>query len=148
MNDEDLNLYAKKLVSTSPNVNDLLSNTFTTTDTDTNLITTSGNSSYLDTDGSIHMGSGGMSIGSTSGNIGIGMGTTNPSGRLHVTHGATNYSYGTDSYELTQSQQVTNLLSSIASVELMLISLKNSVMELTSKINPVKHEKRTLKTKQ
>ena len=50
--------------------------------------------------------------------------------------------------EMTQSEQVHNLLTSIASVEAMLVSLKNSVMELTSAINPVKHEKRTLKTKQ
>tara|TARA_R110000822_G_scaffold66432_1_gene162147 strand:+ start:1052 stop:1399 length:348 start_codon:yes stop_codon:yes gene_type:complete len=73
-----------------------------------------------------------------------GLGTNIPNHSLHVNG---NYHYR-DTAELTQSEQVSNLLSSIASVEAMLVSLKSSVMELTSRIDPVKHEKRTLKTKE
>ena len=79
---------------------------------------------------------------STLGNAGFG--TNIPNGSLQVRG---NYHYH-DTAELTQSEQVSNLLSSIASVEAMLVSLKSSVMELTSRIDPVKHEKRTLKTKE
>ena len=79
---------------------------------------------------------------STFGNAGLG--TNIPNNSLQVRG---NYHYH-DTAELTQSEQVSNLLSSIASVEAMLVSLKSSVMELTSRIDPVKHEKRTLKTKE
>ena len=108
----------------------------------TTLITTEGLSTMGSTSSISNINSNSPFGISTFGNAGLG--TNAPNQSLQVIG---NYHYH-DTAELTQSEQVSNLLSSIASVEAMLVSLKSSVMELTSRIDPVKHEKRTLKTKQ
>ena len=133
MNDENLNLYAEKLVSTSPDVTDLLSNTFTTT-------TTPNGSGYAvtSTPGTGIITSGGA----------VSFSPNQLSGYSNVT---TNWKSSPDKtpdvVNQTKEQQLEDVKDILNSVQRALDGLKTQVQVLSASIedeNEIKHKRRKL----
>ena len=121
MNDEDLNPYSGKLVSTSPDVTDLLSNTFVTT-------TTTPNGS-------------GYAITSTPGNSNLNINT----GYSHIS--APNVEQTAPKIDQTKEQQLEDVKDILNSVQRALDGLKTQVQVLSASIedeNELKHKRRKL----
>tara|TARA_R110000796_G_scaffold132541_2_gene247999 strand:- start:869 stop:1258 length:390 start_codon:yes stop_codon:yes gene_type:complete len=125
MNDEDLNLYAEKLVLTSTTDThiDGLANTFTNT-------TPSDSSGYIVTGGN------------------LGMGTTAPNTKLHANGNNTYYTQvGMDQTLLSKEQQLEDVKDILNSVQRALEGLKTQVQVLSASIedeNELKHKRRKL----
>lgn len=134
MNDEDLNLYAKKLISTSTDTTDLLASTFTTTtpgDGNYTITSTPPNTGMITSGGSVSVGISGYSNNSS-----------NVMTNWKLSHNGT-----PDVIDQTTEQQLEYVKNILNSVQLALEGLKTQVQVLSASIedeNELKHKRRKL----
>ena len=136
MNDEDLDLYAKKLISTSTDTTDLLASTFTTTTpNDGNYTITSPLPTGIITSG------GSVSVSPTY-PAGFNNGISNVTTNWKLSHNGT-----PDTIDQTKEQQLEDVKDILNSVQRALEGLKTQVQVLSASIedeNELKHKRRKL----
>ena len=136
MNDEDLDLYAKKLISTSTDTTDLLASTFTTTtpnDTSGYIVTSPLPTGIISSGGSVSVS---PSISGYSNN------SSNVMTNWKLSHNGT-----PDVIDQTKEQQLEDVKDILNSVQRALEGLKTQVQVLSASIedeNELKHKRRKL----